>query len=136
MRTSPLSSPIRKNCRCIKRFLIGGWSRVLPEVAGISNPRRLTINQWSRRLHTARGAIDPGDHCFSPRFVWVADLWKEFRSGHGTLFAPDVARFMNPSRSAISQWGRTFPTLRGVIVPADHRVCIRFVGVVDVWKYL
>ena len=29
-------------------------------------------------FHTVLGGIDPGDHCFRPRFAGVVDAWKDF----------------------------------------------------------
>ena len=44
------------------------------------------------------------------------------------------AGFMSPSRSAITQWGWGFHTLRGGIDPGNLRFRPRVVRVVDVWK--
>ena len=62
-----------------------------PGAGGFTNPSQSAISQWGRRFYTVRGGIDPGDHRSRPRFVGAADLWKDFRSGDGTMSRPGGA---------------------------------------------
>ena len=44
-------------------------------------------------FHAVRGGIDPEDHHHSrPRFVGVVDVWKDYRSGDGTISRPGGAK--------------------------------------------
>ena len=42
-------------------------------------------------FHAVRRGIDPGGRRFRPRFVGVVDVWKDLRSGDGTLSFPGGA---------------------------------------------
>ena len=35
-------------------------------------------SEWSLSFHTVRGGIDPEDCRFSPRFVEVVNIWRDF----------------------------------------------------------
>ena len=39
-----------------------------------------------------RGGINPGDQRFHPRDAGVVDVWKDFRSGDGTLSSLDAVK--------------------------------------------
>ena len=42
---------------------------------------------------------------------------------------------MSPSQSATGRWGLGFHTVRGSIDAGNHHFRLRFVGVVEIWKY-
>jgi len=50
---------------------------------------RVSANQSSASgvggFHTVRGGIDPGDHCFCPRFVGTVEAWKDLPAEDGAL---------------------------------------------------
>ena len=62
---------------------------------------------------TVRGVLDPGDHRSRPRLIGVVNVRKDLRSGDGTISSPSAACCVNPSQSAISQWGWGFPHRTG-----------------------
>ena len=49
----------------------------LSQRAVFMSPSQSTINGWGWGLHTIRGGINPGDHCFRPRIVGVLNEWKD-----------------------------------------------------------
>ena len=65
-----------------------------------------------------RGGIHLGDHCLRPRFIGFVEVWKDFRTGDGTLSTLGVG--VSTPCGAVSTRGVT------VFVPG-------FVGVVAVW---
>ena len=60
---------------------------ILPSPGGAcsTNPSQSTISELGWGFYIVRGGIDPGDYRFRPRFIGVADTWKDFSSGDGTL---------------------------------------------------
>ena len=76
-------------------------------------PPRVTLAlqtpNWG--FHTVRDGIDSGDHRFRPRFCWICTCMAGYVVGDDTLSSSGGAG-SNPSQSAMSQWGRGFPTVR------------------------
>ena len=63
--------------------LFGDGTLLSPGGAGVTNPR---TPGWCFR--TVRGGIGPGSQRVRPGFVEVVDVYKDFRSGNGTLSSP------------------------------------------------
>ena len=99
-----------------------------------------------RGFHTFRGGTDPGDVRCRPRVIGVVEMSKDFPSGDGNLslfggagplrwperqLSPRTGS-MSPSKSAITQWGWGFHTVRGGIDPSDLCFCT---GVIELKRY-
>ena len=79
-----------------------------------------------------RGGFDPGDHCFRPQVIGVLNV-SIYNPEMGTYHPRGALALCTiPSKSAISQWGLAFHTVRGGFDPGD--LCFRpqVVGVVHV----
>lgn len=59
-------SPICWGCNCMGQFLIRRWDIGL---RWLHEPSESANSQWGWVFHTARGGIDPGDHCLHYRRV-------------------------------------------------------------------
>ena len=108
-------------------FMIRGWDLVLSGWRWLYEPQPVSDQPEGLGFHNMRGGIDPENHRFRPRFVRAVDLWKDFKSRHGTLFCPGGAGSTNPGQYAIRQWAWGFRTVRGGIDPWSIRFRIRFV---------
>ena len=80
-------------CTCMDGFLIREWDPILPGCRWLYEVR---APGWV--FHSVRGGIDPRDHRYRPRFDGVVDVWKDSRSGDGTLSFPGGAGSTNPVR--------------------------------------
>ena len=64
-------------------FFIRGWDLVIiiPGWYWLHKPHPISdelVSRMGKGFHTVRGGIDPGDRYFRPRYVGVADIWKDF----------------------------------------------------------
>ena len=66
----------------------------------------MALRTAGRGFHTMRGGIDPDDHRSRPRFVGVVDVWKDFRSGDGTITRALGAGSTNPRLGFLHRAGR------------------------------
>ena len=111
-----------------RRWLHGQQS----QRAGPISPSQSAISAWGWGLHTVRGSIDLGDHCFRPRVVGVVYVSNNSNSAmrpypscwagprrwpNGKLSQGDGS--MSPSQKQI-HWMWVFHTVRGGIDPGDH----------------
>ena len=107
---------------------------------------QVATSQWGWGFHTLRGGINPGDLRFHLRSLGVAEISKDFKLGDHTISFPGAAGprrhpewqlapragFMSSSKSAITQLGCSFHSVRGGIDPGDLCFRPRVVGIVEV----
>ena len=90
-------------------------------------PPRVALAPRTPVFYTGRDGMGPEDHHFRPRFVGVADLWKNFCSGDDIVSSPAGGGSAN-ARLGFSKKpvGLGIPHVVGGVDPGDHRFRPRF----------